>query len=386
MGLTTISFPIITVGGTNGKGSVVAMLESIYLSAGYTVAAYTSPHLLAYAERVRIDGESVSDEKLVTAFEHVDTACEDVRLTYFEYGTLAAMDIFRHHQTDVAILEVGLGGRLDAVNIFDGDVAVVCSIGIDHRQWLGNDRESIGYEKSGIFRADKPAVCGDAEPPSTLLKMAHDLKSRLYLRGQEFSFHCENDHCRFNSPHGSIGELLPPRLQGQHQKNNTATALMAAVLLKDKLPLADDAINYGLQQVKLPGRYQKISTSPQLLLDVAHNPEATRELAATLEVDSIDGQTIAIVGMMQDKSHAECLVHLLNTVDVWYVVDMPPPRGATADVLADALFQLDSQTVVEKFSDPIAALAAAQKLAAKNDRILVFGSFVSVGAIMRKLL
>lgn len=361
------------------------MLESIFLAAGYSVAAYTSPHFLSYGERVRINGVNVTDETLVAAFEHVDIACEAVKLTYFEYGTLAAVEIFKQHDIDLAILEVGLGGRLDAVNIFDSDIAVICSIGIDHRQWLGDDRESIGYEKAGIFRADRPAVCGDADPPQSLLKTANDLDTRLYLRQRDFDFHCDGDHCRFTGPDGTIDNLSPPQLKGAYQQSNTSTALMTVSLLQDRLPVTTKAINQGLQQVVLPGRYQQIAVSPQIVLDVAHNPEATRELAQLLEGDEVDGKTIAVVGMMADKAHADCLRPLLRCVDIWHVADLPPPRGAAADDLADALMQFDSEKTVNKFTDIESALSAAQAVAGATDRIIVFGSFVGVGVILQQL-
>lgn len=361
------------------------MLESIFLAAGYSVAAYTSPHFLSYGERVRINGVNVTDETLVAAFEHVDIACEAVKLTYFEYGTLAAVEIFKQHDIDLAILEVGLGGRLDAVNIFDSDIAVICSIGIDHRQWLGDDRESIGYEKAGIFRADRPAVCGDADPPQSLLKTANDLDTRLYLRQRDFDFHCDGDHCRFTGPDGTIDNLSPPQLKGAYQQSNTSTALMTVSLLQDRLPVTTKAINQGLQQVVLPGRYQQIAVSPQIVLDVAHNPEATRELAQLLEGDEVDGKTIAVVGMMADKAHADCLRPLLHCVDIWHVADLPPPRGAAADDLADALMQFDSEKTVNKFTDIESALSAAQAVAGATDRIIVFGSFVGVGVILQQL-
>ncbi len=386
MGLVSIPFPVITVGGTNGKGSVVAILESVYLADGYSVAAYTSPHLMHYRERVRLDGVSVADETLVASFERVDAACEGVALTYFEYGTLSAIDIFQRHNIDVAILEVGLGGRLDAVNAFDSDVAVVTSVGIDHREWLGDDRESIGFEKAGIFRAGRPVVCGDAGPPQSLCKIANDLNTRFYLHGLDFAFDCDGDCCRFTSSAGSIEELPPPRLQGKFQRNNAATALMAVRCLEDRLPVTAKAMSQGLRQVTLPGRYQQVSVSPQILLDVAHNPEATRALAELLAGDDIDGKTIAVVGMMADKALADCLSPLLNTVDIWHVTDLPPPRGAKADDLADILKQLDSQTVVESFTNIESALSAAQTTARPADRILVFGSFVGVGAIMQQLI
>jgi dihydrofolate synthase/folylpolyglutamate synthase len=385
MGLMSLSFPVITVGGTNGKGSVVAMLESVYLAAGYSVAAYTSPHLLHYRERVRLNGSGVADESLVAGFEHVDVACEGIKLTYFEYGTLAAIDIFRRNDVDVVILEVGLGGRLDAVNAFDSDVAVVTSVGIDHSEWLGTSRELIGREKAGIFRASRPAVCGDAEPPMSVRETARDLNTRFYLRGKDFTFSCDGGNCCFTGPDQRIENLPPPRLRGRVQLYNAATALMAVQCLEDRLPVTTDAMGQGLERVSLPGRYQQASVSPQILLDVAHNPDATRELAILLEDDATNGRTIAVVGMLADKALTDSLRPLINTVDVWHLADLPPPRGARADELADALKQLDPRSVLKKFNDIRSALSAAQKTAKPVDRIVVFGSFISVGVIMREL-
>jgi len=386
MGLMSLSIPVVAVGGTNGKGSVVAMLESVYLAAGYTVAAYSSPHLMHYRERVRLDGSGVADETLVAGFEHVEAACEDIKLTYFEYGTLAAVDIFQRNNVDIAILEVGLGGRLDAVNAFDSDVAVVTSIGIDHCEWLGDNRELIGREKAGIFRHDRPAVCGDDEPPRSLCKTARDLQTRLYLRDRDFSFHCDDGSCCFTGPGGSIKGLPSPRLRGRVQRYNAATALMAVSCLEDRLPVTTEAIAQGLERVSLPGRYQQVAASPQILLDVAHNPDAARELAILLKDDAIDGRTIAVVGMLADKALTESLRPLIGTVDIWHLANLPPPRGASANELANILVQIEPQSVIRKFNDIKSALSAAQNTARPADRIVVFGSFISVGVIMRELI
>jgi len=385
MDLSTLKFPVIAVGGTNGKGSVVAMLESIYLAAGYSVAAYTSPHLMHYRERVRLNGISASDKELVAGFENVDNACDDVMLTYFEYGTLAAVDIFRRSNVDLAILEVGLGGRLDAVNAFDADAAVITSIAIDHVEWLGHDRESIGFEKAGIFRPGRPAICGDADPPVSMETIAHDLDSDLYVRERDFSLRCDDGLCRFIDAQGEVDGIRPPQLYGKHQLDNMATALKTVHCLADRLPVTTEVMNQGLQQVSLPGRYQRVAGLPPVILDVAHNPEATHQLAAMLREDTIKGETIAVVGMMSDKALAECLRPLLVTIDRWYVADLPPPRGARAGDLSAVLKRLATETVVEKHENIESAFASARVAATAEDRIVVFGSFVGVGVIMQQL-
>jgi dihydrofolate synthase/folylpolyglutamate synthase len=385
MGLNILPGVTVVIGGTNGKGSVVALLESIYLAAGYSVGSYTSPHLLRYNERVRIGGAMVSDDALCAAFEHVERSRNGISLTYFEFGTLAAAYIFRSRQQDLTLMEVGLGGRLDAVNAFDADVALVTSIGIDHSEWLGDDRESIGREKAGIFRSGSPAICGDVNPPESVLRSAHTTGATLYLQGRDFSFDCDGNHYRFRSP-GSVWNKLPiPGLSGSHQHHNIATALMAVQCLQDRLPVQKSTIAEGLRSVWVPARFQCVVETPNVVLDVAHNPDATHALAETCREHPVAGRTIAVVGMMKDKALSESLAALVDIVNEWHLADLPPPRGATATALRDALAVLGTTNRCYVYRDVESAYHKALQAARLQDRILVFGSFVSVGAIMRHL-
>lgn len=385
MFLGRIAGNTILVGGTNGKGSVVALLESIYLAAGYSVGSYTSPHLLHYNERVHLGGVEVSDQQLCDAFNTVETARADTQLTYFEFGTLAAAHILQSQNPDVAILEVGLGGRLDAVNLFDADVAIVTTVDIDHSDWLGEDRESIGYEKAGIFRAGKPAICGDIAPPSSLVKTADDLGAELYVQGRDFSFDCEQLACRFHGGGLEWTGLPQPRLAGQHQRLNVASTLMAVASLQPRLPVTRVQAIAAIAGTEVVARFQIVATEPEVILDVAHNPQAVRALARTCGERAVKGRTIAVVGMMRDKAIAECLGALGAMVDKWFLASLPGPRGADASVLADALLISGIKEPHEQFADVTMAYHAALSHAKPEDRILVFGSFVTVGAIMHAL-
>jgi dihydrofolate synthase/folylpolyglutamate synthase len=385
MGLDILPGVTIVIGGTNGKGSVVALLESIYLAAGYSVGSYTSPHLLRYNERIRFGGAMVTDDALCDAFEHVDRARDGTSLTYFEFGTLAAADIFRSRQPDLTLLEVGLGGRLDAVNAFDADVALVTSIGIDHVEWLGDDRESVGREKAGIFRTGRPAICGDVNPPESVVKSAHVTGTSLYLQGRDFSFNCADNHCRFRCASTIWNRLPLPALRGSHQHGNVATALMAVHCLQERLPVPENAIAEGLRSAWVAARFQHVVETPNVVLDVAHNPDATRALAETCREYPVAGRTLAVVGMMKDKALPDSLATLVGIVDEWYLADLPPPRGATATALQEALAMLGNTSRCHVCRDVESAYLKALQVAQLQDRILVFGSFVSVGAIMRHL-
>jgi dihydrofolate synthase/folylpolyglutamate synthase len=378
-----LPFPVISVAGTNGKGSVAAMLESIYLAAGYRTACYTSPHLVRYNERVRIRGQDCTDDQLCRAFERIERSRDDVPLTYFEFGTLAALDVFLDADTDVAILEVGLGGRLDVVNLFDADVAIVSTVGIDHVDWLGPDRESIGREKAGIFRPGRPAICGEPDPPKSLVAEAERIGARFLQLGRDFDFSCDDGACTWHGPEQVRSALPHPALGGLHQLRNAACVLMAVAELSSQLPVDQAAIRSGLPGVRLPGRLQSLPGTPQVILDVAHNPQAVAVLAQRLAAGVSPGHTHAVVGMMQDKDIAGCLRQIAPQVDRWYLATLPSARGVSSTRLRQVLEECDPGAVARRFDTVPEAFDFARSCASPADRIVVFGSFETVGAIMR---
>lgn len=381
LGLTSPAHAVITVAGTNGKGSSVAMLETILLAAGYRVGCYTSPHLLRYNERVRVNGEPVSDEALCAAFERIDQARNEISLTYFEFGTLAAMDIFAHAGLDVAVLEVGMGGRLDAVNLQDADVALVTAIDVDHAAWLGDDREAIGREKAGIFRSQRPAVCSDPNPPLSLLQHARELGTELYCLGEEFHYLAGDDSWNWRGPEGSYDELPLPALRGRFQLQNAAGVLMALALLNERLPLASGHLWQGLRNVSLPGRFQLLPGAVTTIVDVAHNPQSAEALAANLKAMPVTGRTHAVVGLLADKDLAGVLRPMREVVDVWYPCSLDVYRGADASVLLRALAGEKLQ-VERGYGTVREAVAAARANAQPMDRIVVFGSFYTVADVL----
>jgi len=409
-------FPIIVVGGTNGKGSVCALLESILHAAGYRVGCYTSPHLLDYNERVRIAKQQASDAELCASFEKIEKARGDVPLTYFEFGTLAAVQCFIEHKVDVTILEVGLGGRLDAVNVFDSDCAVVTSVDIDHTDYLGDTREQIAFEKAGIFRAGKVAVFGDQDMPAAIASEARRIGAQLWWLGKEFGFdECsptptgplassppEGEGLRLPSPAGGRGaggegrgqwnyrsiagmrNALPyPALRGAFQLNNASAALAALDALKERLPVSMEAVRRGLVEVALPGRFQVVAGKPTLILDVAHNPHAARSLARNLSGMPSCRKTFAVFAMLKDKDMAGVVRALKDQVDVWLVAGIDVPRGATAAELAQVLEAEGIAGEILTFTTVTDALQHACKEAAENDRIAAFGSFYTVAEVMR---
>jgi len=383
LGLTTPPHPVITVAGTNGKGSCVAYLEAIYRAAGYRVGAYTSPHLVRYNERVRIDGEPVGDTVLCEAFARIDEARGETSLSYFEFGTLAALEIFRQHGVDVALLEVGLGGRLDAVNILDADLALITSIGIDHVEWLGGDRESIGREKAGIMRGDRPAVCGDLNPPASLLAHAASVGAQLYRLGEEFD--CERDDDGWSWAYDDLvhEELPAPALAGSVQYDNAASVLMGVELLRERLPVARRDIEAGLLTARLAGRMQRIAGPAETVLDVAHNPDSARSLAEALAADPVSGQTWVVFSVLADKDLEAIVEPFVHRVDGWYVGGLDVARGRPTGAMADELQALVPAGVhVERHPTVFEAYEAARRQAAPGDRIVVFGSFYTVAAVL----
>ncbi len=382
----SLGCPVVTVAGTNGKGSCLAMLEAIYASAGYRVGVYSSPHLLRYNERIRQGGEDVADDVLCQAFERVDQARKDasgeeVSLTYFEFGTLAALDIFAISDLDVVILEVGLGGRLDAVNIVDADVALITSIALDHTDWLGNDIEAIGREKAGIMRPQRPAVCGDLNPPASIAQVAGELGAHLYQNGKDFSASALDVQwrwsCEIDGKPRQRDALPTPALRGAFQLQNAAAVITVAELLANDLPVSQSHIREGLANVAVAGRFQVLPGDVPVILDVAHNPHAAQALADNLRAWPMPGTTYGVVAMMADKDIVSVFSILQSEIDEWHVTTIDMPRAAKADSLAGVL---DGQAYV--YATVKDALAEVKTKASSNDRIVVFGSFYTVAEAM----
>ena len=381
--------PVITVAGTNGKGSSVAMLESIYQNAGFQTAAYTSPHLIRYNERIHLNGKEVSDEQICEAFERIEQARlaneNEISLTYFEFGTLAALDIFYRAKPDVMILEVGLGGRLDAVNILDADVALITSIGVDHTAWLGHDRETIAREKAGIMRKNRPAVFSSPDIPASIVESAKEVGAALFQRGKDFDWKNGAGYASWDwkSARQQRTALPHPNLRGTHQLDNAAGVLMVIECLADKLSVNQKAIKSALVSVSVPGRFQYIPGDPMHILDVAHNEDSMKRLADLLNGQVCGGNNVAVLGMLNDKAHAQALVVMLPEITKWYIADLDVPRGASAAQLAEVLHQLDKDVNVSCYSDVKQAIAAADAAAEPGDRVIIFGSFYTVEFAMQ---
>ncbi|WP_017773262.1 bifunctional tetrahydrofolate synthase/dihydrofolate synthase [Paraburkholderia kururiensis] len=386
--------PIITVGGTNGKGSTCAILETILLKAGYSVGCHTSPHLLAFNERARVNGQIATDEELLPHFEAVEAARyslpEPVSLTYFEFTTLAIMHLFAARDLDAVIFEVGLGGRLDAVNILDTDCAIITSIDLDHTEYLGDTREKIALEKAGIFRAGKPAICADPVPPQTLIDYAEEIGADLWLFGRDFRYEgqpgSERQQWTYAGRAMRRAALAYPALRGANQLINTSAALAGLEALRDRLPVSAQDIRLGLANVELPGRFQVLPGKPSIIFDVGHNPHAAAVLAQNLGSMGYFPYTYAVFGSMRDKDISGVVRHLKGEIDHWCVTDLPLPRAAKAEelehVLRDAGVTDGPDSSVTRFESPAAAFQDALKRATENDRILVFGSFVTVAGVM----
>ncbi|NOT67990.1 MAG: bifunctional tetrahydrofolate synthase/dihydrofolate synthase [Methylophilaceae bacterium] len=388
--LLDLDFPVITVAGTNGKGSSCAMLERIYLDAGYSVGCYTSPHLLHYNERVRINGLEANDAALCSAFAAVEQARENTELTYFESGTLAAIWLFKKMQLDIAILEVGLGGRLDAVNAFEPSCTIVTSVALDHMEFLGNSRESIGFEKAGIFRKGVPAICGDANPPATLVTHAQAIGADFQLIQQYFGFYSTDESWTYREETPQklpteIADLPFPALKGDFQLHNAACVIAAIQALQTRLPVNHSQMVSGLKAVNIAGRFQRVDSHPQIILDVAHNPHAALALVENLRHLPCSGRTLAVFAMLADKDIAGVIHAVKSQINAWYVADIDHARGAKASQLVDSICQQIPDCTVAGFSNVILAFRQAYKEAAENDRIIVFGSFFTVADIMRVL-
>jgi dihydrofolate synthase/folylpolyglutamate synthase len=375
-------FPVIVVGGTNGKGSVCAMLESILHAAGYRVGCYTSPHLLHYNERVRIAKQQASDAELCASFAQIEQVRGDIPLTYFEFGTLAAMQCFIKHKVDAAILEVGLGGRLDAVNVFDNDCAVIASVDIDHTDYLGDTREQIAFEKAGIFRAGRVAICADADVPLAMAEHAEKIGAQLWCIGKEFSITPHQNQWDYRSKVNVRSALPYPALRGEFQLHNASAALAALDVLKDRLPVSMEAVRRGLGEVKLAGRFQFVPGKPTLILDVAHNPHAARSLAQNLASLPICPHTYAVFAMLKDKDMAGVVTALDPHIDTWLAAGIDTPRGATPEKLEQVLQQCRVRGEIKICKNILEALRYAYNAAGENDRIIIFGSFYTVAEVM----
>ncbi len=381
--------PVITVAGTNGKGSTCAMLDAILRQAGYRTGVYTSPHLVHFEERLRLDGDNVAAADLTAAFARVESArCEggaEVSLTYFEFSTLAILDVMTRAGLDVAVLEVGLGGRLDAVNIIDPDCAVITCIGLDHMELLGPDRESIGREKAGIMRTGRTVVVGDPAPPQSVLDHATEIDAEVWRFGVDFTVSADQQRWSWNGRDHRFGNLPVPALRGANQLVNAAGVLAALTVLRKRLPISVQAVRDGLAQVELAGRFQVIAGQPTLVLDVAHNPHAVAALAANLVAMGDFAQTHAVFGGMADKDLAAMLGQLGALVDRWYFTDLPTPR-AESGIRLMARWQAQNSradVTATAYASPQQALQAAIRVAGPTDRILVFGSFYTVGGVLR---
>jgi len=377
-----VTFPVIIVGGTNGKGSACAMLESILDHARYRVGCYTSPHLLRFNERVRIARGEASDDDLACALAAVEAARGEIPLTYFEFSTLAAMWLFRNMQVDVAVLEVGLGGRLDAVNAFEPDCAVVMSVALDHMDYLGETREAIGFEKAGIFRAGRPAICADPDPPPTLVDHAHAIGAELLLIGRDFGAQAELRQWRYWGPRGERHGLPHPGLRGDYQVTNAAASLAALDALRDRLPVSADDIRTGLLTAENPGRFQVLPGRPTVILDVAHNPAAAAALARNLGRMPRGGRIYGVLAMLKDKDVGGVIEAVKALVDEWLVSGIAASRGADAAFMREALARAGVAAPVLTFDSVVQAYRSACDRAGQDDRIVVFGSFHTVAAVL----
>ncbi len=377
-------FPIITIAGTNGKGSTCAMLAHIYHQAGYQVGAYTSPHLIEYNERVSINEQNISDGNLCLAFEAVELARGDITLTYFEIGTLAAVWHLMQADLDIMLLEVGMGGRLDAVNVFEPSCAIVTSIDLDHVEYLGGTRELIGREKAGIFRSGKLAICGELDSPNSIASYAKKVNADLHLINRDFSVEKASEAWMFVSKTDQL-VLNNLALQGDFQLNNAACAITAVLGLSVELPVPASIIRSALSELELVGRFHQLSDSPLVIADVAHNPQAAQSLASNLKAQPCEGRTLAVFAMLADKDINSVIELLDPVVDIWYLAGLKNARSATTKALASSLKAINSNAVVLLFENVADALDTAYKEVGKSDRIVAFGSFYTVADALKAL-
>jgi dihydrofolate synthase/folylpolyglutamate synthase len=376
--------PVVTVAGTNGKGSSCAMLESIALHAGWRVGLYIKPHLVHFEERCRIGGRSLAADALVPHFEAVEAARDGVSLTYFEFTTLAILRALSQAELDLVILEVGLGGRLDAVNAIDTDCALITSIAIDHVEYLGDDREGIGFEKAGIMRPGKPAVVADPQPPRSVVDHAARIGADLRLAGRDFGHTGDRQQWSWHGRKRRYSSLAYPALRGANQLLNAAGVLAVFEALHERLPIPAQAVRTGLALVELPGRFQIVPGQPTIVLDVAHNPQSVAVLAVNLDQMGFFPRTHAVFGAMRDKDLAGVIAPVLPLVDAWHVAALPTARAASTDQLAALVRAGRNDAPVQTHATPAEALRAALAAADPADRIVVFGSFYTVGGVLKE--
>ncbi len=379
-----LSSTVITIAGTNGKGSSAAFLESILLAAGYSVGCYTSPHLLKYNERIRVNGQEATDQDICASFSRVDQARGDVSLTYFEFGTIAALDIFALGDLDVVILEVGLGGRLDAVNIIDPDVALITTIDIDHTDWLGNSRDEIALEKAGILRPGQPAVFGGINPPSSLLDRSSELGVDLSILGADFSYTSFDSGWSWEGRDTSYDHLPEPSLKGRFILQNGSAVLMVLELLRQRLVITEEAVATGILNLSIPGRFQVIPGEITVILDVAHNPAAAAELASNLGKMQGDGRNLALFSALADKDIAQIVAPLSGLIDRWYIGRLEAGRAADLDQMHGSMILAGvDASIIEGHKSMSQAAVKAMADAETHDRLIIFGSFYTVAEMMR---
>lgn len=386
---------VITVGGTNGKGSTISMLNAAYSSAGLKTGAYTSPHLVRYNERIKIAGVDATDEDICQTFCKIEYAREDIPLTYFEFGTLCALLLFQQHRVDVSLLEVGMGGRLDAINMIDPDIAIITSIGIDHEQWLGNDRSSIAFEKAGIMRPHTPVVCTEPNPPKTIQQQADEKQAILLQFNTAFSFQKSADYYRWtmkpSADHWTIpSEWLEQTLtklpfKGDHQHRNLSAVCAVLSLTADRLRLDKQITLKGISNASIMARCQILQQSPLIILDVAHNADSAKELSEFLESHSVKGQTYSVFGVLEDKTLDPILCNIADHVDSWLLAGLEGDRGQSAQQLLEKMQSVNKSDSMACYSSPRAAYDAALLRANDDDRIIIFGSFHTVGDIIQHL-
>jgi dihydrofolate synthase / folylpolyglutamate synthase len=381
-----LPFTVITVAGTNGKGSSVAMLDSILRAAGYQTGSYTSPHLLRYNERICINGKSCNDDDICQSFERIDEVREDISLTYFEFATLAAMDIFCQQDLDVVILEVGMGGRLDAVNLFDADIALITPISLDHTNWLGNNREKIAAEKAGILRADQSVVCSEPSPSKSVQDRADVLKANCYIAEKDFFVEKSQQHWDWRNDQVSWPNLPLPALLGHYQIQNAAAVLaIIALLNQSDFEIDISAIKTGLKTVKLAGRFQVIDGEIERIFDVTHNHQGACNLAELLTEKNNSGQTRAVLAMLKDKDVSAVIEPLKSTIDQWYIAGLDGGRGLSGDDLTNKIKAIVGEDKTSSHALVEDAYQQAMLESKPEDRVLIFGSFHTVEAVMRLL-